>query len=76
MNAEVFHKVINPGLVITEGAKATGFATGDFVKTWETIATLGRAATPDGIDLVVVFLASSASGWLTGENLNTTGGVR
>ena len=67
---------INPGLVITEGTKAVGFTTGDYAKAWEAMATLGRAATPDDIGPVVVFLASSASGWLTGENLNTTGGVR
>jgi 3-oxoacyl-[acyl-carrier protein] reductase len=37
---------------------------------------LGRTATPEDIAPVVVFLASPESGWLTGETLFATGGVR
>jgi 3-oxoacyl-[acyl-carrier protein] reductase len=67
---------VNPGLVITEGTQAAGFATGDFEAAWKSMAALGRAGTPDDIAPVVLFLASSASGWMTGENFYTTGGVR
>ena len=36
----------------------------------------GRAGTPSDIATIVEFLASPASGWLTGETLFATGGVR
>jgi len=67
---------INPGLVITEGTRVAGFATGELEQEWKAKAALGRVATPDDIAPVVLFLASAASGWLTGETIHTTGGVR
>lgn len=39
-------------------------------------AALGRLGTPDDIAQIVLFLASSASGWLTGQVLEGTGGMR
>jgi 3-oxoacyl-[acyl-carrier protein] reductase len=67
---------VNPGVVITEGVHAAGIAGGDFEKEYAKTAALGRAATPADIAPVVVFLASAESGWLTGETLFATGGVR
>ena len=67
---------INPGLVITEGTKTAGFAVGEFERQWASMAALGRAATPGDIAPIAVFLASSDSGWLTGETIYATGGVR
>ena len=67
---------INPGLVITEGTEAAGFASGEFAKIWEQMSALKRAGTTADIAPVVVFLASPESGWLTGETIYTTGGVR
>jgi 3-oxoacyl-[acyl-carrier protein] reductase len=67
---------VNPGLVITEGVHASGLAGGDFETEYAKSAALGRTATPADIAPIVVFLASSESGWLTGETLFATGGVR
>lgn len=67
---------INPGLVITEGTQAAGFATAELERLWTAKTALGRVATPADIAPVVVFLASAASRWLTGETIHTTGGVR
>ena len=67
---------INPGLVITEGTRAAGLATDALEQEWKAKTALGRVATPDDIAPVVLFLASEASGWLTGESIHTTGGIR
>jgi 3-oxoacyl-[acyl-carrier protein] reductase len=67
---------INPGLVITEGTRAAGLATAELEQQWKAKTALQRVATPDDIVPVVLFLASAASGWLTGETIHTTGGVR
>ena len=67
---------VNPGLVITEGTQTAGFAEGDFEKQYVASTSLGRAGKPDDIAKAVLFLASPASGWLTGETLFATGGVR
>jgi 3-oxoacyl-[acyl-carrier protein] reductase len=37
---------------------------------------LGRAALPEDIASVVVFLASDEASWLTGELINASGGLR
>jgi 3-oxoacyl-[acyl-carrier protein] reductase len=37
---------------------------------------LGRVGQPDDIASIAVFLASDDSGWLTGETLLATGGLR
>ncbi len=65
---------VAPGAVRTEGA--AGFLTGDAEKQMSAMSPLGRVGRPDDIANVVVFLASDASGWLTGETLYTTGGIR
>lgn len=67
---------INPGLVITEGVHAAGFAEGDFRKFYEAQAPLGRVGQPEDIAAVAVFLASDDSSWITGETHNVTGGLR
>jgi hypothetical protein len=41
----------------------------------ESPAALGRAASAD-IALIVMFPASSDGGWLTGETIYATGGIR
>ncbi len=65
---------VNPGGVKTEGAAA--FLGGDVEKQMAASAALGRLGEPADIAKVVVFLASPESGWLTGETLFATGGVR
>ncbi len=67
---------INPGMVETEGTHAIGMIGSDFQKTFEAQTPLGRIAQPEDIAPVAVFLASSDSGWLTGETILASGGLR
>jgi len=67
---------INPGMVETEGTRAAGVIGSDFQKQFETQTPLGRTAQPEDIAPIAVFLASADSGWLTGETLLASGGLR
>jgi 3-oxoacyl-[acyl-carrier protein] reductase len=67
---------INPGMVETEGTHTFGIIGSDFQKHFEAQTPLGRIAQPNDIAPVAVFLASDDSGWLTGELLLATGGLR
>jgi 3-oxoacyl-[acyl-carrier protein] reductase len=67
---------INPGMVETEGVHTIGFIGSDFQKQLESQTPLGRIAQPDDIAPIAVFLASADSGWLTGETLIASGGLR
>jgi 3-oxoacyl-[acyl-carrier protein] reductase len=67
---------INPGMVETEGVHAAGFIGSDFQKQAEAQTPLGRIARPDDIAPIAVFLASADSGWLTGETVLASGGMR
>ncbi len=67
---------INPGMVETEGVHSNGFIGSDFQKQLEAQTPLGRIAQPEDIAPIAVFLASADSGWLTGETLLASGGLR
>jgi 3-oxoacyl-[acyl-carrier protein] reductase len=67
---------INPGMVETEGTHAVGIIGSDFQKQFEAQTPLGRTAQPEDITPIAVFLASAGSGWLTGETLLASGGLR
>jgi 3-oxoacyl-[acyl-carrier protein] reductase len=67
---------INPGMVETEGVHTAGFIGGDFQKQFEAQTPLGRIGQPGDIAPIAVFLASTDSGWLTGETLLASGGLR
>jgi 3-oxoacyl-[acyl-carrier protein] reductase len=67
---------INPGMVETEGVHASGILGSEFQKQAELQTPLGRIAQPDDIAPIAVFLASSDSGWLTGETVLASGGLR
>jgi 3-oxoacyl-[acyl-carrier protein] reductase len=67
---------INPGGVETEGLHALGIPGSDFEKQMVAKTPLGRLGQPGDIAPVAVFLASSDSGWLTGEILLASGGLR
>ncbi len=67
---------INPGVVETEGTHTAGFIGSDFQKSLEGQTPLGRIGQSDDIAPVAVFLASSDSGWLTGETILASGGLR
>lgn len=67
---------INPGIVETEGTHAAGFIGSDFESHAVTQTPLGRTGQPSDIAAVAVFLASDDSGWLTGEKIVASGGLR
>src|ERR1700686_385420 len=67
---------INPGMVETEGAHAVGVIGSDWQKQFEAQTPLGRIAQPEDIASIAVFLASADSGWLTGETIIASGGLR
>ncbi len=67
---------INPGPVETEGFHAAGFSGSDFEKQAIAQTPLGRLGKPEDVAAVAAFLASSDSGWLTGDILMATGGLR
>jgi 3-oxoacyl-[acyl-carrier protein] reductase len=65
---------INPGLVETEGIHSTGII--NVADSVIAMTPLGRLGQPDDIAPVVAFLASEDSGWITGECIYATGGLR
>ncbi|ABS27448.1 SDR family NAD(P)-dependent oxidoreductase [Anaeromyxobacter sp. Fw109-5] len=65
---------INPGMIETEGFHAAGLAESDLRKHVEAETPLGRIGQPGDIGPVAVFLASSDSGWITGETIHVSGG--
>jgi 3-oxoacyl-[acyl-carrier protein] reductase len=65
---------VNPGPIETEGTHAAGFVS--HFQAFAAMTPLGRVGQPDDIAPVVVFLASPDSGWITGESLFVTGGLR
>lgn len=67
---------INPGLVETEGTHAGGFIGSEHETFIASQAPLGRTGKVSDIAPLAVFLASEESGWLTGEVLIASGGVR
>ncbi len=69
---------VNPGATFSEGTRAAGLlGTGnEFEKQFLALTPLGRIGTPADIAKVVVFLASDDAGWLTGEIILATGGLR
>ena len=67
---------INPGGVETEGTHTMGMIGSDMEKQMVAQTPLGRLGQPDYIATIAVFLASSDAGWLTGETLLASGGMR
>jgi 3-oxoacyl-[acyl-carrier protein] reductase len=67
---------INPGIVETEGTVSAGFIGSDFEKGVIAQTPLGRGGRPDDIAGVAAFLASDDARWLTGEQIQASGGLR
>lgn len=67
---------INPGMVETEGFHSAGIGESDLRTQIEAATPLGRIGKPADIAPAAVYLASSDSGWLTGETLLISGGQR
>ena len=65
-----------PGLVETEGTRASGTSEGEFRNFAVSRTPLGRVGAPQDIAKVAVFLASDDSAWITGEVLPVGGGAR
>ena len=65
---------VNPGPIETEGTRSAGMA--DRFQTYATVTPLGRIGQPEDIAPAVVFLVSPDSGWITGETLYVSGGLR
>ncbi len=67
---------------VAPGAVRTGFDGRDLAYGPErtaqlaALAALGRVGEPDDIARVVAFLASEDAGWITGERIRATGGMR
>lgn len=66
---------VNPGMVETEGLDAAGFTNSDFRKSLEEQTPLGRIGKTDDIAPAVVFLASEAASWISGETWVIAGGM-
>lgn len=67
---------INPGVVVTEGAQSAGVIGSEFESSALSQTPLGRIGQPDDIASAVVFLASDDAGWITGERMVASGGMR
>ena len=67
---------INPGMVETEGTHSAGIIGSEFEAQHQAQVPLGRIGQPNDIAPIAVFLASSDSGWLTGETVLASGGLR
>ena len=67
---------LNPGIVETEGTVSAGFIGSDFEKSIIAQVPFARVGQVSDIAPLAVFLASDDSGWLTGEQLVASGGMR
>jgi 3-oxoacyl-[acyl-carrier protein] reductase len=67
---------INPGMIETEGTHTAGIVGSEFEANTIAQTPFGRVGQPDDVAAVAVFLASSDSQWLTGEQLLASGGLR
>lgn len=65
---------VSPGMTETEGTHTAGIIGSERATATVAITPLGRLGQPDDIASVVVFLASDASSWVTGENIRAAGG--
>ncbi len=67
---------VNPGMIETEGTHAAGIHDSEMRTQTEASTPLGRIGQVQDVAPVVTFLASADSGWMTGESLYVSGGVR
>ena len=67
---------LNPGMVETEGLRASGLHEGEFREQQEKTTPLGRIAQPDDIAVAATFLAGDDARWITGQVIVAAGGKR
>ncbi|HTI38029.1 MAG TPA: SDR family oxidoreductase [Vicinamibacterales bacterium] len=68
---------VNPGVVVTNLHRRSGMAEdsyASFLERSRTTHPIGRPGTPEEIAELIYFLASPASGWITGETISIDGG--
>ena len=65
--------VVTPGATDTDMLRANNSA--ESLEFLRTMSPLGRLGTPDEVAAVVAFIAGPDGGWLTGQNVNASGGV-
>jgi 3-oxoacyl-[acyl-carrier protein] reductase len=63
-----------PGIIVTEMGR-TNLADQKNVERWTAITALRRLGQPEDVAGPVVFLASDASAFVTGQSLNVCGGI-
>ncbi|UHD28466.1 glucose 1-dehydrogenase [Klebsiella variicola] len=67
---------VNPGLIETEGSHISGAMNSDFQIWNEKQTPLGRIGQVQDVAPIVAFLASDDAGWITGEVILASGGMR
>lgn len=67
---------VNPGLIETEGTHSTGAMGSEFQRWNESQTPLGRIGQVQDIAPIVAYLASEDAGWVTGEVMMASGGMR
>ncbi len=67
---------ISPGLVETEGTHAHAIIGSDFEKLITAQKPRGRIGQPQDVAKIAVFLASEDAGWVSGEVILASGGMR
>ncbi|KTS34408.1 MULTISPECIES: SDR family NAD(P)-dependent oxidoreductase [Pantoea] len=67
---------VNPGLIETEGTHSTGAMGSEFQRWNESQTPLGRIGQVQDIAPIVAYLASDDAGWVTGEVMVASGGMR
>lgn len=67
---------VNPGLIETEGSHSAGAMNSDFQRWNEEQTPLGRIGQVEDVAPIVSFLASDEAGWMTGEVILASGGMR
>ena len=67
---------VSPGLVETEGTHTSGAMGSDFQTSNKRATPLGRIGQVQDIAPIVAFLASDDAGWVTGEIILGSGGLR
>jgi 3-oxoacyl-[acyl-carrier protein] reductase len=73
---KILVNAVLPGPVETEGVQAMGNGGGDFIAQLVSRTPLGRIGQPRDIATIVSFLASGDAGWITGEIIPASGGLR
>jgi NAD(P)-dependent dehydrogenase (short-subunit alcohol dehydrogenase family) len=65
---------VSPGLIDTPAYDKLGVSR-DMIQAWGRDVPLGRVGTPADVAEAVAFLASSAAGYITGDNVRVSGGM-